>query len=559
MKTTLSHNPDKYISRTGRNVPPSGIREFFDIVYTRPDCISLGVGEPDFDTPWRISDCGIYSIKDGYTHYTPNRGLPVLRDLTSKYLKEKYNISYDAGKELIITMGVSQGLDLALRSIINPGDEVIIFEPCYVSYRANIEMLHGVAMPVDTLFSEDFEISLERMEKAITPKTKAILLNYPSNPTGKSISKEKLEAISEIAIRHDLLILSDEIYSAITYTGKHTSIVTIPGMKERTIYLNGFSKSHAMTGWRLGFVAGPEYLISVMLKIHQYTALCAPSMAQHAAIEALENGDREVQADDHRVHAPQELYRKPLQRLPAFPATCRTGPSMFSPTSPPTGLKSKDFALKLLDAKGVAVVPGNAFGSAGEGYIRCSYATSMENIREALNRIEAFVRERPWGLLIDGFNLIYKFPELEELMYQNRLNEARKGLQEILKEYHAIKPAEIRIVYDGKRNQGDQLLQETIGPLRVYYSHDFSADHLIKQFIKHEMNPKMTTVVTSDKEIIFFINRFHCPHIKSEDFSVMVRDAIIQHNTVKNPEKEPDPELSDEDIAYWENMFKKGH
>ena len=388
-------NPNKYISETAKNVPPSGIREFFDIVYTRPDCISLGVGEPDFDTPWRISDSGIYSIKDGHTHYTPNRGLPELCRLVSAKLEDFIGVTYSPEREMIMTMGVSQGLDLALRSIINPGDEVIIFEPCYVSYRANIEMLHGVAVSVETKFEEDFAIDIKRLKQAITSRTKAILLNYPSNPTGISINKQKLTEIAELAKAHDLIVLSDEIYSSISYDNKHVSITSLPGMKERTIYLNGFSKSHAMTGWRLGYIAGPEFLVSAMLKIHQYTALCAPTMAQYAAIEAIENGEHDVQK-----MITEYVRRKNfiVNRFYEAGLPCRmpNGAFYVFPNITPTGLGSRDFAMKLLDSKSVAVVPGNAFGKAGEGYIRCSYATSMENIREALNRIEAFVKERPW-------------------------------------------------------------------------------------------------------------------------------------------------------------------
>jgi aminotransferase len=256
-------------------------------------------------------------------------------------------------------------------------------------------MLHGVAVSVETLFSENFDINIDRLIKAITPRTKAILLNYPANPTGKSFSREKLEEIAKVAIEHDLLVISDEIYSGIIYSGKHTSIVGLPGMKDRSIYLNGFSKSHAMTGWRLGYIAGPEELISAMLKIHQYTALCAPSMAQHAAVEALENGERDVQR-----MITEYLRRRNfiVSRFNEAGLPCHTPEGAFYvfPNITPTGLRSKDFALKLLDAKNVAVVPGSAFGASGEGYIRCSYATSMENIREALIRIEAFVKERSW-------------------------------------------------------------------------------------------------------------------------------------------------------------------
>lgn len=386
-------DPEKFLSSTGKNVPPSGIREFFDIVYTKPDCISLGVGEPDFDTPWRISDSGIYSIKGGYTHYTPNRGLPELRNILAERLEKQIRVKYDPNKEMIMTMGVSQGLDLALRSIINPGDEIIIFEPCYVSYRANIEMLHGTAVAVQTFFDEDFRIDLQRLEKAVTPRTKAVLLNYPSNPTGISIPPDDMAAIASLAIKHDILVLSDEIYSSICYTGRHVSIASLPGMKERTVYLNGFSKSHAMTGWRLGYVCGPDFLVSTMLKIHQYTALCAPTMAQFAAVEALGNGDRDVQRMITEYTRRRNFI---VSRFNECGLPCRMPDGAFYvfPDIRPSGLSSREFALNLLDRKSVAVVPGTAFGSAGEGFIRCSYATSMENIREALIRIEEFMREK---------------------------------------------------------------------------------------------------------------------------------------------------------------------
>jgi len=386
---------EKYLSQTGMNVPPSGIREFFDIVYTKPECISLGVGEPDFDTPWNISDSGIYSIKDGYTHYTPNQGLPELREIVVKKLKQTINVSYSPNSEIIITMGVSQGLDLALRSLINPDDEIIIFEPCYVSYKANIEMLHGRAVIVETNSEENFQINTARLEKAITGRTKAILLNYPSNPTGASMTSTKLEEIAKIAVKHDLIVLSDEIYSHITYSGEHFSITSLPDMKERTIYLNGFSKSHAMTGWRLGYVCGPEFFIATMLKIHQYTALCAPIMSQYAAIEALENGDKDVR----RMLTEYTRRRNFItSRFNEAGLSCRLPDGAFYvfPDITSTGLSSREFAIELLGSKLVAVVPGNAFGDSGEGHIRCSYATSIENIREALNRIEAFVKERPW-------------------------------------------------------------------------------------------------------------------------------------------------------------------
>ncbi len=392
-KLTLVKNDfaDKMLSRTAMAIPPSGIREFFDIVYSTPDCISLGVGEPDFTTPWRISDMGIDAIKQGYTHYTPNRGLPELRQCIIEYIKTEFDLSYDPDTEIIITMGVSQGLDLALRSIINPGDEVLIPEPCYVSYPSTVALLHGVPIMIPTRQSERFRVNPEELTRHITPRTKAVLLNYPSNPTGATIDPETLERIADIAIDRGLLILSDEIYSAIIYDRAHMSIASIPGMKEQTIYLNGFSKSHAMTGWRLGFIAAPKALSDVMLKIHQYTALCAPSFAQLAAIEALRKGKKDV----NLMLAEYTKRRNYIaSRFNDIGLDCLVPEGAFYvfPDIGSTGMSGRDFAMGLLKKEKVAVVPGIVFGESGEGHIRCSYATSMENITEALIRIERYLR-----------------------------------------------------------------------------------------------------------------------------------------------------------------------
>ncbi|MCP4129430.1 MAG: aminotransferase class I/II-fold pyridoxal phosphate-dependent enzyme [bacterium] len=390
--STKKNNPEKLVSTAGNCIPPSGIREFFDIVSSMPDCISLGVGEPDFTTPWRISDSGIYALKDGHTHYTSNKGMPELREVISEYLESHFNISYNPETELLVSMGVSQGLDLALRSIVNPGDEVIIFEPCYVSYAPNISMLHGIPVPIPTFSKDGFNMDMDRLKKAVTPKTKAILLNYPANPTGATLNKKALQKVAQVAIENNLIVLSDEIYSAITYEKDHFSITSLPGMKERTIYLNGFSKSHAMTGWRLGFVGGPEYLVNTMFKIHQYTALCASSIAQYAAIEAISNGDKDVS----RMKA--EYFKRRNFMTSSFndaglPCLLPGGAFYVFPDITPTGLSSRDFALQLLDKKKVAVVPGSVFGSAGEGHIRCSFATSMENLKESMKRIAEFAGE----------------------------------------------------------------------------------------------------------------------------------------------------------------------
>lgn len=389
-RSSKSGNPCSLVSQTGRNVKPSGIREFFDIVYSMKDCVSLGVGEPDFDTPWRISNAGILSIKEGYTHYTPNRGVPELLKLIAEYLEKRYKVSYKAETEILVTMGVSQALDLTLRSILDPGDEVIVIEPCYVSYAANIEMLGGVPVIVPTLFSDGFKIDPGKLKKAITEKTKAVLLNYPSNPTGLSFPPELLKEIADIAIKNNIIVISDEIYSAISYDREHVSIATFPGMKERTVVLNGFSKSHAMTGWRLGFAAAPAYIMDIMLKIHQYTGLCAPSISQYAAIEALTSCDKDVEKMVDEYTRRRNFIAKSFNDM-GLPCLYPEGAFYAFPDVSPTGLSSRDFAIKLLDTEKVAVVPGTAFGESGKTHIRCSFATSMENLKTAMDRIRHFL------------------------------------------------------------------------------------------------------------------------------------------------------------------------
>lgn len=393
MKLSLvnHNNPEDLVSCTGSAIPPSAIREFFDIVYSTPDCISLGVGEPDFTTPWRISDSGIFAIKDGNTHYTPNRGIPDLLDLIARHLSAEYRLDYDPEKEIIVTMGVSQGLDLALRSIINPGDEVIVIEPAFVSYTALVSMLHGRPVVVPTRFRDGFRIDLGLLKQSVTTVTKAIILNYPSNPTGCTIDAGTLEGIADLAVRNNLIIVSDEIYSALTYNERHVSIASLPGMKRRTIHLNGFSKSHAMTGWRLGWVAGPDFLTDIMLKIHQYTALCASSMAQWAAVEAIKKGGRDVHQMKGEYVKRRNFFSSRFNEI-GLPCLVPEGAFYVFPDISGSGLSSRDFALRLLQKEKVAVVPGTAFGSTGEHHIRCSYATSMDNLRESMVRIERFVK-----------------------------------------------------------------------------------------------------------------------------------------------------------------------
>ncbi|MBN2079301.1 MAG: aminotransferase class I/II-fold pyridoxal phosphate-dependent enzyme [Spirochaetes bacterium] len=392
LKLVEPKSPERLVSKTGRAIPPSGIREFFDIVYAMPDCISLGVGEPDFTTPWRISDSGIFAIKDGSTHYTANRGLPELREVIAERLSLDQGLTYDPDTEMVITMGVSQGLDLTLRSILDPGDEVVVCEPCYVSYTANVTLQHAVPVIVSCSAADRFSVDPDALKEAITPRTKAILLNYPANPTGATLSRTTLEAAAELAMRHNILIISDEIYSAFTYEGAHFSIASLPGMKERTIYLNGFSKSHAMTGWRLGYVAGPKFIIDVMMKIHQYTALCASSISQYAAVEAVKKGKKDVQEMKNEYLKRRNYICSRFNEI-GLPCLVPGGAFYVFPDVSPTGLTGREFALRLLESEKVAVVPGEVFGESGMNHVRCSYATSMGNLREAMTRIERFMKE----------------------------------------------------------------------------------------------------------------------------------------------------------------------
>lgn len=377
------------ISEKVRNIPPSGIRKFFDLILNMEGVISLGVGEPDFATPWHIRDVGIYSLEQGYTSYTSNAGLMELREAIRQRLFKDYELNYSAQDEILITVGVSEGLDLALRAIINPGDEVIIPEPCYVSYKSCTVLTDGVSVPIDTANTK-FKVTREQIEKAITGKTKAILLSYPNNPTGAIMTQQELLEIAEVVKKYDLIVISDEIYSLLTYEQKHTSFAELPEMRDNTILLNGFSKGYAMTGWRIGYAAGNKEIISAMTKIHQYTMLCASIMGQKAAIEALKNGKATVQEMTDEYNQRRRVIVKGLNEI-GLECDMPGGAFYAFPSIKTTGLSSEEFAEKLLFEEKVAVVPGNVFGSCGEGYIRCSYATSLEKIEEALERIGKFV------------------------------------------------------------------------------------------------------------------------------------------------------------------------
>ena len=382
--------PGKFVCEKVRNIPPSGIRKFFDLVLEMDGVISLGVGEPDFVTPWHIREACIYSLEKGFTSYTSNYGLLELRELISKSYMTEHQIDYDPGNEIIVTTGVSEAADLAFRAIIDPGDEVIIPEPCYVSYKPSVSLAGGKPVPVPTNQDNEFRVTAEQIEKSITKKTKALVLSYPNNPTGAVMRKNDLEEIADVVNENDLAVISDEVYGKLTYDGAHTCFSSLGGMKERTIVLNGFSKSHAMTGLRLGFAAGSEDLIGAMTKIHQYAMLCAPITAQMGAIEALKNGNAEMQKMVREYDRRRRLIVSGLNRL-GLECFEPKGAFYAFPSIKSTGLSSEEFAGRLLKEHKVAVVPGDVFGDCGAGYLRCSYATSREDLAEALSRIEAFL------------------------------------------------------------------------------------------------------------------------------------------------------------------------
>jgi len=380
------------IAQKVATLPPSGIRKFFDLMAHMEDVISLGIGEPDFVTPWHIREAGIYSLEKGYTMYTSNSGMPELRQELARYLENHYGVHYHPEQEILITTGSSEGLDLILRAIINLGDEVIIPNPCYGAYPADITLAGGIPVVIPTNEENNFVIRATDIEAKITQKTRAILIGYPSNPTGAIMSKREADAIAQLAKKHDLLVISDEIYARLVYGAQHICFPSLPGMKKRTILVSGFSKSHAMTGWRIGYVAADCHLIQALTKIHQYTMLSAPTMTQMAAIEALRNGETEV---EKMVQEYNRRRRFMVKRLNEIGLSCFEPKGAFFafPSIKGTGMNSEEFAEKLLLKEKVAVVPGTAFGPCGEGFVRCCYATSLPDIEEALRRIDRFVRK----------------------------------------------------------------------------------------------------------------------------------------------------------------------
>ena len=380
------------LNKTVTEIKPSGIRKFFDIVHEMDDAISLGVGEPDFDTPWRVRDEAIYSLEQGRTIYTSNSGLMELREEIAVYLKRKYDLEYDPKTEMMVTVGGSEAIDVALRAMLDPGDEVLIPQPSYVSYLPCTILAGGTPVTIDLKEENEFRLTAEELENAITDKTKILILPFPNNPTGAIMERKDLEAIAKIVIEHDIFVLTDEIYSELSYAGEHVSIASFPGMKERTVYINGFSKAFAMTGWRLGYACAPREILQQMLKIHQFAIMCAPTTSQYAAIEALRNCDDEVAAmrEEYNERRRYLVHRFKEMKLQCFEPF---GAFYIFPSIKEFGMTSDEFATKFLREKKVAVVPGNAFGDCGEGFLRISYAYSLDNLKIALDRFEEFVNE----------------------------------------------------------------------------------------------------------------------------------------------------------------------
>ena len=374
------------------DIKPSGIRKFFDIVSEMKDAISLGVGEPDFDTPWHIRDEGIYALEKGRTFYTSNAGLKELREEICNYIYRTQKVTYDPLKQVLITVGGSEGIDMALRAMCNPGDEVLIPQPSYVSYEPCAVLTGAVPVIIDLKAENEFRLTPEEIEEKITDKTKILILPFPNNPTGSIMEKSDLEAIAEVIVKHDLYVISDEIYSELTYKGKHVSIVTLPGLKERTILINGFSKAYAMTGWRLGYACGPENIIAQMTKIHQFAIMCAPTTSQYAAIEALKNGDADV---DMMRESYNRRRRFLLNAFREMGIECFEpfGAFYVFPCIKEFGMTSEEFAERFLREEKVAAVPGTAFGDSGEGYLRISYAYSLERLEEAMKRFARFAEK----------------------------------------------------------------------------------------------------------------------------------------------------------------------
>ncbi|AMX82476.1 aromatic amino acid aminotransferase [Geobacillus subterraneus] len=384
------HTRKTYVSETVAGLKPSGIRRFFDLASSLDDVVSLGVGEPDFVTSWSIREASILSLEQGYTSYTANAGLFELRQEIAAYLRRKFHVEYRPEAEILVTVGASQAIDLALRAIVNPGDEVIVVEPGFVAYEPLVVLAGGTPVAVHASGADGFQLAPARIEQAITERTKAVIICSPNNPTGTVLRPSELDALARLAERHDFLVIADEIYAELTYEGEYTSMAAVPGMRERTILISGFSKGFAMTGWRLGFAAAPQDILQAMLKIHQYAMMCAPTMAQYGALEALRNGEHEVEHMRNSYRRRRNYFVAALNEI-GLPCHLPGGAFYAFPSIRHTGLTSEQFAERLLLEEKVAVVPGNVFGASGEGYIRCSYASSLEQLQEAIKRMKRFL------------------------------------------------------------------------------------------------------------------------------------------------------------------------
>lgn len=379
-----------FVSERARVIPPSGIRKFFDLALTMEDVISLGVGEPDFSTPWNLCEASIYSIEQGGTSYTPNRGIKPLRDSLSRHLNDHYGLTYDPDNEMIITTGVSEGLDIAIRAVVDSGDEVLVAEPCYVSYPPCVTLAGGTPVPVPCIEKDHFRLNPDRFMELVTDKSKALVINFPNNPTGAVMRRDDLSAVADIVCDHDLVLISDEVYSELTYEGSHVAAATVGDLRERTITLNGFSKAYAMTGWRIGYLCAPKEVCDAALKIHQYVMLCAPAMGQVAALEGIRRGEEEKDRMVREYRVRRNLFVESLNRIGL---ACHTPEGAFYafPSVKQTGMSDPEFAEELLKEEHVAVVPGSVFGEGGQDHLRCAYAVSRKDLTEAVKRMESFI------------------------------------------------------------------------------------------------------------------------------------------------------------------------
>ena len=389
--TTVSKSARDFIAPHVRGLPKSGIRDFFDIVAGRKDVLSLGIGEPDFKTPWHIREKAIASLERGATRYTSNLGTPELRQALAAYMRQSFHAEYDWKSEILVTVGVSEAFDIAIRAILSPGDEVLYHEPCFVAYAPLIRMAHGVPVAVETFRKDEFRLTVDELEKKVTPKTRVLMINFPNNPTGATLDKKDTESLADFVIRHDLILISDEVYSELTYEGGRHSMASIPRLRDRLIFLNGFSKAWSMTGFRLGYVCAPAPLTDAMMKIHQYCMMCASSTSQIAGLEALQNGEADIAEMRESYNLRRNFIVSSLNGM-GLDCFMPRGAFYVFPSIQSTGLTSQEFALRLLNECNVACVPGTAFGTCGAGFLRCAYATGMDQLKEAMDRLSAFIK-----------------------------------------------------------------------------------------------------------------------------------------------------------------------